>query len=191
MLDDSPGAFDERPTIALVDISSTVLTFDTDPHETARALVRHVASEAKRAQRILWVGVVWVAAAVYLFYLGAGGFRYLALFFFAFGLLMIWYSLPWGQRSLVRAGFKKNPALLGHKRVTADVDGLTIVTPRGDFHFSWSAYDHVVLDDLGVTLVLGEQGYAHFVPRRAFADSAEEFAWGEQVGAWVAEASRD
>jgi hypothetical protein len=183
------GTFDERPTIALMDISSTVLSFDPDPHETARALVRHVASEARRARRLLWVGVLFVAVAVFLFYRGWGGFRYLAAVFLAFGLLLIWYNLPWGQRSLALAALKKNPALLSHKRVTADVDGLTIVTPRGDFHFSWSAYDRVVLDDLGVTLVLGKQGYAHFVPRRAFSDLAEESAWGEQVSAWVTEAS--
>jgi hypothetical protein len=173
-----------------MDTASRVLTFDPDREELAHAFGRHLVEMTKTA---------WLCILISAFLIGIGVYSIVAIgtrlndvaagFAIAYGLLVGWANTPWGRRTGLRRMIASTPSLTAHRDVIAASDGLRVVTPTSEVRLAWSHYQSVVQDELGVTLVQRGGTAATFVPRRAFADAAEESEWAQRVEAWVAEAS--
>ena len=173
-----------------MDTALTVLSFDPNPEELARAMTRHLAPMAKSARRYLLLGAFLIAAGVFsLVFVETRPNDVIAGGGIIVGLLIIRGHSSSGRRFQFRIFIKRSPVFTGHREVTAAVDGLRVVTSTSDIRFFWSHYESVARDDLGVTLVIRGGTTATFVPRRAFANAVAEAAWERQVSAWVTEAA--
>lgn len=173
----------------VVETGSTVLSFELDREELVQAMARHL-GVPKYAGPFMFLGAILVAVCVYsLFIVETRVNDLVAGIGLTFGLLMIYAHSPWGSRKAFRETIKRTPAMTAPREVIATPDGLRVVTATADLRVSWSHYQGVTGDELGVTVVQRGGTAGVFVPRRAFAGASEESAWIERVSAWVAEAA--
>jgi len=174
----------------VVDAQPRVLSFDPDLPELARVTASHMTLPPK-AKICRAVGVIEIVLGGWLV-ATASGTASAAIGGAAvmFGALLLRSFTQMGRRRALRTAIRRTPALAEHQEVTADPTGLRVRARTSELWFGWSRYQTVASDDLGVALVLRGGAGVRFVPRRAFADAAEQSAWAHQLGSWVEEAVR-
>lgn len=91
-----------------------------------------------------------------------------------------WFNLLSAHRLRAKLWFKWNPKYREPYEITFSDDGIHFRTPTIDSNIDWKLYNSMLEDGQIFVLIYGKWMYA-VIPKRAFADVAEENAFRELV----------